>query len=71
MGNVNVEAGQYSGGIIGQVAADSSNSSIVYKIRNVRVYGKTGTKSLIKGTSNGEAYTGGLIGNISSSRCCI
>ncbi len=65
--NVNVEAGQYSGGIIGQVAADSSNSSIVYKIRNVRVSGKTGTKSLIKGTSNGEAYTGGLIGNISSS----
>lgn len=65
--NVNVEAGQYSGGIIGQVAADSSHSSIVYKIRNVRVSGKTGTKSLIKGTSNGEAYTGGLIGNISSS----
>lgn len=65
--NVNVEAGQYSGGIIGQVAADSSNSSIVYKIRNVKVSGKTGTKSLIKGTSNGEAYTGGLIGNISSS----
>lgn len=65
--NVNVEAGQYSGGIIGQVAADRSDSSIVYKIRNVRVSGKTGTKSLIKGTSNGEAYTGGLIGNISSS----
>lgn len=65
--NVNVEAGQYSGGIIGQVAADSSHSSIVYKIRNVRVSGKTGKKSLIKGTSNGEAYTGGLIGNISSS----
>lgn len=63
--NVNVEAGQYSGGVIGQVAADMSGRSIVYKIRNVRVSGKTGTKSLIKGTSNGEAYTGGLIGNIS------
>lgn len=63
--NVNVEAGQYSGGIIGQVAADSSHSSIVYKIRNVRVSGKTGTKSLIKVRSNGEKYTGGLIGMIS------
>ena len=31
----------------------------------MRVYGKTGIKSLIKVTSNGEGYTGGLIGEIS------
>lgn len=61
--NVNVEAGQYSGGIIGQIYTDSS--SPYYKIRNVRVSGKTGTKSLIKVRSNGEKYTGGLIGKIS------
>ena len=65
--NVNVEAGQYSGGLIGWINADSSINQIQYNIRNVKVSGKTGTKSLIKGTSNGEAYTGGLIGNISSS----
>lgn len=61
--NVNVEAGQYSGGIIGQIYTDSS--SPYYKIRNVKVFGKTGTKSLIKVRSNGEKYTGGLIGKIS------
>ena len=61
--NVNVEAGQYSGGIIGQIYTDSN--SPYYKIRNVRVFGKTGTKSLIKVRSNGEKYTGGLIGKIS------
>lgn len=61
--NVNVEAGQYSGGVIGQIYTDSS--SPYYKIRNVRVSGKTGTKSLIKVRSNGEKYTGGLIGKIS------
>lgn len=61
--NVNVEAGQYSGGIIGQIYTDSS--SPYYKIWNVRVSGKTGTKSLIKVRSNGEKYTGGLIGKIS------
>lgn len=61
--NVNVEAGQYSGGIIGHIYTDSS--SPYYKIRNVRVSGKTGTKSLIKVRSNGEKYTGGLIGKIS------
>ena len=60
---MNVEAGQYSGGIIGQIYTDSS--SPYYKIRNVRVFGKTGTKSLIKVRSNGEKYTGGLIGKIS------
>lgn len=65
--NVNVEAGQYSGGLIGWINADSSINQIQYNIRNVKVSGKIGTKSLIKGTSNGEAYTGGLIGNISSS----
>lgn len=60
--NVNVEAGTYSGGIIGQIYTDSSNPD--YRIQNVRVSGKTGTKSLIKVTSNGEGYTGGLIGEI-------
>lgn len=61
--NVNVEAGKYSGGIIGQVYTDNSNPR--YEIQKVRVYGKTGIKSLIKVTSNGEGYTGGLIGEIS------
>ena len=61
--NVNVEAGQYSGGIIGQVYTDSSSPK--YNIRNVKVFGQTGTKSLIKGTSSDEGYTGGLIGKIS------
>ena len=60
--NVNVEAGKYSGGIIGQIHADSTAPD--YKIQNVRVSGKTGTKSLIKVTSNGEGYAGGLIGEI-------
>lgn len=63
--NVNVEAKGYSGGLIGWLNADHSLPT--YNIKNVKVSGKTGTKSLIKGTSNGEAYTGGLIGNISSS----
>ena len=61
--NVNVEAGQYSGGIIGQIYTDSSSPK--YNIRNVKVFGQTGTKSLIKGTSSDEGYTGGLIGKIS------
>lgn len=61
--NVNVEAGQYSGGIIGQVYTDSSSPK--YNIKNVKVSGKTGTDSLIKGTSSDEGYTGGLIGKIS------
>lgn len=61
--NVNVEAGQYSGGIIGQVYTDSSSPK--YNIKNVKVSGKTGTNSLIKGTSSDEIYTGGLIGKIS------
>lgn len=61
--NVNVEAGQYSGGIIGQIYTDSSSPK--YNIRNVKVFGQTGTKSLIKGTSSDEEYTGGLIGKIS------
>lgn len=61
--NVNVEAGQYSGGIIGQIYTDSSSPK--YNIRNVKVFGQTGTKSLIKGTSSAEGYTGGLIGKIS------
>lgn len=61
--NVNVEAGKYSGGIIGQVYTDNSNPR--YEIQKVRVYGKTGIKSLIKVTSNGEGYMGGLIGEIS------
>lgn len=60
--NVNVEAGKYSGGIIGQIHADGTAPD--YKIQNVRVSGKTGTKSLIKVTSNGEGYAGGLIGEI-------
>ena len=62
--NVNVEAGKYSGGVIGHLEADSSDARIKYNIKNVKVSGKTGTNSLIKGTSNGEAYTGGLIGKI-------
>lgn len=61
--NVNVEAGQYSGGIIGQVYTDSSSPK--YNIKNVKILGETGTKSLIKGTSSDEGYTGGLIGKIS------
>lgn len=61
--NVNVEAGQYSGGLIGQIYTDSSAPK--YNIRNVKVFGQTGTKSLIKGTSSDEGYTGGLIGKIS------
>lgn len=61
--NVNVEAGQYSGGIIGQVYTDSSSPN--YNIKNVKILGETGTKSLIKGTSSDEGYTGGLIGKIS------
>lgn len=65
--NVNVEAGKYSGGVIGHLEADSSDARIKYNIKNVKVSGKTGTNSLIKGTSNGEAYIGGLIGKISSS----
>ena len=56
--NVNVEAGQYSGGIIGQIHADSYNNTLYYQIRNVKVSGK------IKGTSNVAEYTGGLIGKI-------
>lgn len=61
--NVNVEAGQYSGGIIGQVYTDSSSPK--YNIKNVKILGETGTKSLIKGASSDEGYTGGLIGKIS------
>ena len=61
--NVNVEAGQYSGGIIGQVYTDSSSPK--YNIKNVKILGEIGTKSLIKGTSSDEGYTGGLIGKIS------
>ncbi|MBD8930696.1 MAG: hypothetical protein EGQ79_00885 [Ruminococcus sp.] len=61
--NVNVEAGQYSGGIIGQVYTDSSSPK--YNIKNVKILGETGTKSLINGTSSDEGYTGGLIGKIS------
>ena len=61
--NINVEAGQYSGGIIGQVYTDSSSPK--YNIKNVKILGETGTKSLIKGTSSDEGYTGGLIGKIS------
>lgn len=56
--NVNVEAGQYSGGIIGQIHADSYSNTLYYQIRNVKVSGK------IKGTSNVAEYTGGLIGKI-------
>lgn len=56
--NVNVEAGQYSGGVIGQIHTDSNANTLYYKINNVRVSGK------IKGTSKEAEYTGGLIGKI-------
>ena len=54
--NVNVEAGQYSGGIIGQVYAD--HSSPTYNIKNVQISGSVQSKG-----SNQAG--GGLIGQVS------
>ena len=54
--NVNVEAGQYSGGIIGQVYAD--HSSPTYNIKKVQISGSVQSKG-----SNQAG--GGLIGQVS------
>lgn len=54
--NVNVEAGQYSGGLIGQLYAD--HSSPTYNIKNVQISGSVQSKG-----SNQAG--GGLIGQVS------
>ncbi len=61
--DVNVSAGRYAGGLIGQANVDAN--IYAYSINNVQVLSTDG-KTQIKGTSTGEIYAGGIAGYVTS-----
>ncbi len=61
--DVNVSAGRYAGGLIGQANVDAN--IYAYNINNVQVLSTDG-KTQIKGTSTGEIYAGGIAGYVTS-----
>ena len=61
--DVNVSAGRYAGGLVGQANVDAN--IYAYSINNVQVLSTDG-KTQIKGTSTGEIYAGGIAGYVTS-----
>lgn len=65
--DVDVSAGRYSGGLVGQMLADRNTNLVSYTIKKVEIDSTMQTKHTVKTTApSGATYVGGIVGSVSS-----
>ena len=62
--SVDVTAGRYAGGLIGQIYTD--HTGCLYQISNVQFSGTESKKNVVQGTASGDIYAGGIVGKVTS-----